>query len=210
MQQAEFRSTRSSILKSERCIRMLLLIAAACGIVLAASAGLRAFMPLFGVGLASRLLDWSIAPSMEWMASDAGLIGLGVAMIIELAADKVPVVDHALDVVHTIAGPLAGALVTFSIWGDWPPVVAGILAIALGAPVAGIVHVISATTRVKSTLFSGGAFNPAVSLAEDGISAGAILITLVLPILALVVAIIVLTVIMRFVFRRGARQSSGP
>ena len=187
---------------------MLLLIAVGCGIVLAASAGLRAFMPLFGVGLASRLLDWSIAPSMEWLASDVGLIGLGVATVIELAADKVPVVDHALDVVHTIAGPLAGALVTFSIWGDWPPAVAGILAIALGAPVAGIVHAISAATRIKSTVFSGGAFNPAVSLAEDGISIGAIVIALVLPIVALALAIGVLVVIWRFALTRTTRRTS--
>jgi hypothetical protein len=181
---------------------MVLLIAAACGIVLAASAGLRAFMPLFGVGLASRLLDWPIAPPMEWLATDIGLVGLGIATVVELAADKVPVVDHALDVLHTIAGPLAGALVTFSIWGDWPPAVAGVLAIALGAPVAGIVHVISATTRIKSTVFSGGTANPAVSLAEDGISVGAILIALVLPILAFFLAIVVLVVILRFFFRR--------
>lgn len=187
---------------------MLLLIAGACGIVLAASAGLRAFMPLFGVGLASRLLDWSIAPSMEWMASDVGLVGLGVAMVVEMAADKVPVVDHALDALHTIAGPLAGALAAFSIWGDWPPAVAGILAIALGAPVAGVVHIISATTRVKSTVFSGGAFNPAVSLAEDGISAGAILIALVLPILAFFIAIILLIAILRFVLSRTVRRPS--
>ena len=187
---------------------MLFLIAGACGIVLAASAGLRAFMPLFGVGLASRLLDWSIAPSMDWMASDIGLVGLGVAMVAELAADKVPVVDHALDALHTIAGPLAGALAAFSLWGDWPPAVAGILAIALGAPVAGVVHVISATTRVKSTVFSGGAFNPAVSLAEDGISAVAILVALVLPILALVLALVVIAVILRFTVRRYRLASS--
>jgi hypothetical protein len=183
---------------------LVLLIAGACGIVLAASAGLRAFMPLFGVGLASRLLDWPIAPSMEWLSSDVGLIGLGVATLVELAADKVPMVDHALDVLHTIAGPLAGALVTFSIWGDWPPAVAGILAVALGAPVAGVVHAISATTRIKSTILSAGAFNPAVSLAEDGISVGAILIALVLPILALFIAIIVVIGILRFLLRRRA------
>ena len=164
-------------------------------------------MPLLGVGLASRLLDWSIAPSMEWMATDAGLVGLGIATVVELAADKVPVVDHGLDVLHTIAGPLAGALVTFSIWGDWPPAVAGILAIALGAPVAGIVHVISATTRIKSTVFSAGTANPAVSLAEDGISIGAILIALVLPILAFFLAIVVLVVILRYFLRRAPRKS---
>ena len=180
----------------------MVLIAVAAGIVLAASAGLRAFMPLFGVGLASRLLDWSIAPSMDWLSTDVGLIALGIATVVELAADKLPMVDHALDVVHTIAGPVAGALVTFSIWGDLPPAMSAILAIALGAPVAGAVHAISATTRVKSSVLSAGAFNPAISVAEDGLSIGAILIALLLPILALAVAIVLLIVILRFLLRR--------
>lgn len=185
-----------------------LLVAGAAGIVLASSAGLRAFMPLFGVGLASRLLDWSIAPSMDWLATDAGLIGLGIATILELAADKVPVVDHVLDLVHTIVGPLAGALVAFSIWGDWPPAVSAILALALGAPVAGAVHAIAATTRVKSSVVSGGALNPGVSLVEDGISVGAILIALLIPILALLVAIILVVLVLRFIARRFRERPS--
>lgn len=80
---------------------MNVLVAASAGIVLAASAGLPAFMPLFGIGLAARLLDWPVAPSLAWMASDAGLVTLGVATVLELAADKVPVLDHVLDLVHT-------------------------------------------------------------------------------------------------------------
>lgn len=186
---------------------MVRVLAAACGILLAASAGLRAFMPLFGVGVAARLLDWPIAPSMEWLATDAGLVGLGVATAVELAADKVPVVDHVLDAVHMIAGPLAGALVTFSIWGDWPPAVAGILAVALGAPVAGLVHAVSATTRFKSTVVSGGAFNPVVSTAEDGISIAAILIALLLPFLAFALAIVVVVLLVRFVTHQRARPA---
>jgi hypothetical protein len=105
-------------------------------------------------------------------------------------------------VVHTIAGPVAGALVTFSIWGDWPPAVSAILAIALGAPVAGAVHAISATTRIKSSVLSAGAFNPAISVAEDGISIAAILIALVLPVLALAVALIIVALILRFLMHR--------
>ena len=105
---------------------MNLVVAASAGIVLAASAGLRAFMPLLGIGLAARLLDWPVAPSLAWMASDAGLVTLGVATVLELAADKVPVLDHVLDLVHTVVGPLAGALVMFGVLGDLPPVVATI------------------------------------------------------------------------------------
>jgi hypothetical protein len=89
---------------------MSLLIAAAAGVVLAASAGLRAFMPLFAAGLASRTLDWELASSMQWLSSDAALVSLGVATVAEVIADKIPVVDHVLDAIHTVLGPIAGAL----------------------------------------------------------------------------------------------------
>jgi uncharacterized protein DUF4126 len=187
---------------------MTLLLAAAAGIVLAASAGLRAFMPLFAAGLASRTLDWQLASSMQWLSSDFALVGLGVAMIAEVIADKIPVVDHVLDAIHTVVGPLAGALVAFSAWFPMPPVVAIVLALLVGAPVAGGVHLLAATTRVKSTLATGGALNPVASTAEDGLSIGAILIALLAPILALVLAIVIMVVVFRFVARRARRQGA--
>lgn len=186
---------------------MTLLFAIAAGIVLAASAGLRAFMPLLGLGLAARLLHWPIAPSMAWLATDPGLIGLGVAALVEVAADKVPVVDHLLDLVHTVAGPLAGAVVAFGAWAGLPPAAAMILALALGAPIAGGVHAIAAATRIKSTVASGGALNPAVSVAEDGVSIGAIAVAFFVPVLALLIAAVILFMIVRLVVRRATRRA---
>jgi hypothetical protein len=179
-----------------------LLMAGAAGIVLAASAWLRAFMPLFGAGLAARFLDWNMASGMDWLSSDAGLVGLGLATLLELAADKVPVVDNVLDAVHTLVGPVAGAVVAFSVWGGFPPAVAMLLALALGAPVASGVHAIAATARLKSTVVSGGVLNPAVSVAEDGISVGAILVALLVPVVALAIALLVMVAIGRFAARR--------
>jgi hypothetical protein len=184
-----------------------LLFAGAAGVVLAAAAGLRAFMPLFALGLASRLLDWSIAPSMEWMSTDVGLVGLGIATVVELLADKVPLVDHTLDVLHTVVGPLAGALVAFSLSADLPPAVGAILALALGAPVAGGVHLIAALTRVKSSVMSAGSFNPALSLVEDVAAVAAIAVTFLIPILTLFIAPILIGVALGYLFRRFSRRS---
>jgi hypothetical protein len=185
---------------------MSLLLAAAAGIVLAATAGLRAFMPLFAAGLASRTLDWQLASSMQWLASDAALVGLGVATVVEVAADKIPVVDHVLDAIHTVIGPIAGALAALSAWVSLPPTVAMVLALLVGAPVAGGVHILAAATRLKSTLATGGALNPVVSAAEDGLSIGAIVTAFLAPVLALIVAIIVLVIVGRFVARRLTRK----
>ena len=189
---------------------MSLLLATAAGIVLAASAGLRAFMPLFAAGIASRTLDWDLASSMQWLSSDVALVGLGVATAVEVAADKIPVVDHVLDAIHTVVGPIAGALAAFSVWFPLPPTLAMVLALLIGAPVAGGVHLVAAATRLKSTLTTGGALNPVASAAEDGLSIGAILIAFLAPVLALLVAIIVLIVVGRFVARRLTRQRPAP
>ena len=180
------------------------MLAGAAGIVLAASAGLRAFLPLLGLGLASRFLGWPIAESMQWLATDAGLIGLSVAALVEIAADKVPAVDHVLDVIHTITGPLAGALVAYTAWGDFSSPAAIVMALALGAPTAAGVHLMAAAVRVKSTVLTAGLGNPAVSVAEDGVSIGAIAIALLAPLVAVVVALAVLFLFARFVVRRMA------
>src|SRR5688572_23253463 len=85
-------------------------LAVLMGVSLAACAGLRAFLPLLAVGLAARLGWWPVQPWLEWISSNEALITFGVASLLEIVADKVPVLDHALDAVHTVARPIAGAL----------------------------------------------------------------------------------------------------
>lgn len=185
---------------------MSILIAVAAGIMLAASAGLRAFVPLFAVGVASRTLGWDLATEMQWLASNTALTCLGIASALEVAADKVPVVDHALDAVHTIIGPIAGALAGLSVWLHFPPGVAAVLALAVGAPIAGGVHLLAATTRVKSSVVSGGTLNPVASTVEDGLTVGAIAIAIFAPLLALALTIVLLVVLGRYVARRLRRS----
>src|SRR5688500_5723559 len=181
---------------------MTILLAIAAGVVLAASAGLRAFVPLFAVGVASRTFGWDVATEMQWLASNTALTCFGIASALEVAADKIPVVDHALDAVHTIIGPIAGALARLSVWLHFPPTVAAVLAIAVGAPIAGGVHLLAATTRVKSSVVSGGTLNPVASTVEDGVTVGAILIAILAPLLALVLTIVLFVVVGRYIAKR--------
>ena len=182
--------------------RVSILVAIAAGIVLAASAGLRAFVPLFAVGVASRTFGWEVASQMQWLASNTALTCFGIASVLEIAADKIPVVDHALDAVHTIIGPIAGALAGLSVWLHFPPGVATVLALAVGAPVAGAVHFLAATTRVKSSVVSGGTLNPIASTVEDGLTVSAIVIAIVAPLLALALTILLVLVVARVIARR--------
>lgn len=181
---------------------MSVLIATAAGIVLAASAGLRAFVPLFAVGVASRTFGWDLASEMQWLASNGALTCFGIASALEVAADKVPVVDHALDAVHTITGPIAGALAGLSVWLHFPPAVAMVLALVVGAPIAGGVHLLAATTRVKSTAVSGGTLNPVASTVEDGLTLGAIAVAIFAPLLAVALTIVLVVVVGRLLAKR--------
>jgi hypothetical protein len=184
------------------CFGVTILVAIAAGIVLAASAGLRAFVPLFAIGVASRTFGWDVANEMRWLASNTALTCFGIASVLEVAADKIPVVDHALDAVHTIIGPIAGALAGLSVWLHFPPGVATVLAVAVGAPIAGSVHLLAATTRVKSSVVSGGALNPIASTIEDGLTVGAIVIAIIAPLVAVALTVVLLVVLARFVARR--------
>jgi hypothetical protein len=161
--------------------------AVAAGIVLAACSGLRAFLPLLGVGLAGRFEHWPLAPSVHWLGSDPALIALSVATLVEVAADKVPIVDHALDVMHTVLGPVAAVLVSVSAWSQLAPQHAVLLSILTGVPLAAGVHALSAGVRLTSTGLTGGLANPLLSIGEDGVTAVTVILAFVAPILALVV-----------------------
>ena len=182
------------------------LAAAATGIALAASAGLRAFLPLFAAGTAARWFHWPLANSVSWLASDAALVIFGLASAVEVAADKVPAVDHVLDLLQTALSQVAGAIAALAALQGWPAPFALALAIIVGAPVAGGFHAIGAVTRIKSSAATAGTANPILSVAEDAIAAAMILLAFLAPLLVLL-AIVWLTV--RW-FRRKRASAVAP
>ena len=167
------------------------------GIALAASAGLRAFLPLFAAALAARVLDWPLAPSLRWMATDPALIVFGVASLVEVVADKIPTVDHVLDVVQTVLSPVAGVVVMLSPLHGLTPTYAVALAIIAGAPLAGGVHALAAVTRLKSTATTGGLANPVLSVVEDIAAGLATILAFLAPLLIVIVAGLVATIALR-------------
>jgi hypothetical protein len=181
------------------------LAAAATGIALAASAGLRAFLPLFAAGSAARWFHWPIASSMSWLTSDVALVMFGLASVVEILAYKVPAVDHVLDLLQTVLSPVAGAIAALAALQGWPAPFALALAIIVGAPLAGGFHAIGALTRVKSSATTAGAANPALSVIEDVIAATMVILAFVIP-LVLVIAIFWFGI--RWIRRRRAGRTA--
>jgi hypothetical protein len=169
------------------------------GTGLAAAAGLKAFLPPFMVGLLARLDLFELRPGLSWLESTPALIILGTAVVVELAADKIPLIDHVLDAAETLIKPAAGAVVAAAAFVDLSPLWAGVLALAVGGGVAGTVHLAKSGLRLASTGTTGGLGNPALSVLEDGLSLGAVLVAVFAPLLLLLILILGLLLLRRMV-----------
>jgi hypothetical protein len=161
---------------------------------LSTAAGLNAYIPLLTVGLLHRFTDLITLPSpWDALGDPFVLTGIGAIGVADFIGDKVPVVDHVLHVVGTIVAPVVGgilALASASAFDLSPAVtamfgVAAALAAQLGRTAA----------RPVSTAATGGGGNPVVSLGEDGLS-GILSVTAVIwPIVAAVIAMLLLLAI---------------
>jgi hypothetical protein len=176
----------------------------ALAIALAACAGLRTFLPLFLAGVLSRAGWLALGPSFQFLSSNRALILFGVASLIEILADKIPAVDHALDALSTPLRAGAGALLAASALGQvTDPLHALALGAAVGAPAALVPHAAKAGLRAASTAFTGGLANPLLSLGED-------VVTLILFVLAVLIPLAVVLLLVLAGVLLGRRLLSRP
>jgi hypothetical protein len=182
-----------------------LLPALALGVALAACAGLRAFLPLLLAGILARAGWLELGPSFQFLASNRALVLFGVASLLEILGDKIPVVDHALDALGTPLRPAAGALLAASVLGQvGDPLTALALGTAVGAPAALVPHAAKSALRAASTTFTGGIANPILSLVEDAVSLVLFVLAVLVPLLVVGLLAIAVVLISRNLRRRAA------
>ena len=144
-------------------------LAAAAGVVIAAACGLRAFLPLLALALGVHFGLVHVQPGMAWIGSLPAIVTLVWATLLELAADKVPALDHALDVVALGLRPAAAALAAWVTFSGAHPALAVAAALVLGASAMGV-QVAKAKVRLGSSMLTFGTANPLLSFAEDGVA----------------------------------------
>lgn len=190
------------------------------GTGLAVAAGLNAYVPLLILGLAGRFLDVVNLPSQwQWLSNPWVLVILGVLLVIEIVADKIPVVDSINDWVQLFVRPVAGgiafgtgsssgtAVVTdpaqFFTSSAWVPIAVGIL-LALAT------HIGKAVSRPALNVATVGAAAPVVSTAEDVGSVVLSILALLLPVLVIVAigGVVVGFVLLFRRFRRRGRRNA--
>ncbi|HKZ43439.1 MAG TPA: DUF4126 domain-containing protein [Anaerolineales bacterium] len=151
---------------------------------LSASAGLNAYIPLLVVGTTAHYTDLiKLEKPWDTLANPWILILLGVLVIVEMLADKIPAVNHINDAIQTLVRPAAGAIVfaaSAQVITDIHPV----LALGCGLLVAGSVHIVkSVAIRPAVTATTGGTANVPVSIAEDVIAIGTSILSIIIPIM---------------------------
>jgi hypothetical protein len=177
----------------------------ALAVALAAAAGLRAWLPLLLAGLLSRAGYLELGESFAFLSSVPALSLFGVATVLEILADKVPALDHALDAISTIVRPAAGALLAASALGVvTDPLTALVLGVAVGAPTAAVPHAAKAALRGASTVLTGGLANPVISAVEDVSAVTLFALAVIVP--AVVVLAVIVTAIL--LGRRLLRRST--
>ena len=161
------------------------------GLALAATCGLRAFLPLFVVSLLSHLGHIELSDGFEWMSSTSAVAGLGAAVLLELLADKIPVVDHVLDTVAVIVKPLAAMIAAASVMTELDPMLSTVVGLVLGGTMAQGVHLVKAKLRLLSSALTATVANPFLSIIEDVLALMATILAFLLPVLLFVAAVLV-------------------
>jgi uncharacterized membrane protein len=165
---------------------------------LTTTAGVRALLALAAVSVAAHL-GWMHAPAaFAWLGSTTAMWVLIGFAVVEILADKVPFLDHAVHFVQVAGKPAAGAiLVGGSVHAQSHEMLIGLMVV--GALNALGIHVAVASLRGASTVTTGGIANPAVSLTEDVGAAVSLLVAFLAPFVAAAFAIVFTLALVFFV-----------
>lgn len=183
--------------------------------------GIKLYAAVATLGLLGRFANLRLPGELE-VLTNWWVIGVAsVLFVIEFVADKIPIIDSTWDVVHTFIRIPAGAVIAAAAFGDFDRSVQ-VIAFLIGGGLALSSHGTKTTTRAVVNTSPEPFSNIAVSLAEDVLSVGAVLLAAFYPILlfivvaiGLLISIIVLPKIIRYIRgiaakMRRVRKSNTP
>ncbi|MBP6798171.1 MAG: DUF4126 domain-containing protein [Luteimonas sp.] len=186
----------------------------AIGILLAWLAGIRAYLTVFGVGIAGALGWLDLPPALEATTSPWVLGVSGALALAEFFADKIPGVDSGWDLLQTLARVPAGAFLAAATLSPDGQLGAGML--ATGAGVALGSHLLKAGSRALLNTSPEPVSNWTASAAEDVVVVGALGLVWAYPWAALAIvlgigAVVALALwwVWRRLFRRAPRPVAG-
>ena len=187
----------------------------AIGLALAALSGVRAYLTVFGIGLAG-LMGWIELPRALEIVTSPWVMGTaGALTLIEFFADKIPGVDSGWDLINTLLRiPVGAFLAAATLSPDGQLGVGGLVA---GGSAALLTHALKTSTRAMINTSPEPVSNWAASAGEDLTVLGTLGLVFAHPWLALglllgmlsCVALVVFW-IARALWRGLLRPRSGP
>ena len=173
------------------------ILAVITGIGLSAACGFRIFVPLLALSLASIYGYINLASGFEWIGGYYAMIAFASATVLEIIAYYFPWLDNMMDTIASPVSIIAGTIATASVITDMPPSLKWMVAIIAGGGIAGLLQGATTALRAKSSLFTGGIGNPALSTLELAGSVITAILAIILPIIGfmLVVAFVVYVLI---------------
>jgi precorrin-3B methylase len=194
-------------IRREIVVETLLAIFSAFG--LSASAGLNAYIPLLAVALLARFTNLITLSSPYDVLTSWWIIGLLLFLsLVEFFADTVPFVNHINDAIQTFIRPAAGAI-AFAASAEAITEINPVISLAAGLLLAGGVHAIKAgVVRPAVTAATGGAANLPVKITEDFTAITISVLSIILPIIIAVFALVLFFMLVLFIWRRTARKKA--
>ncbi|MDE0953814.1 MAG: DUF4126 domain-containing protein [Candidatus Poseidoniales archaeon] len=176
-------------------------IAALMGISLASASGFRVFLPPFLLSLAVRtdtLITLDLSDTeFALFDSNAAVLILGIACLVEFGAYYVPWLDNLLDTIASPAAVLSGIGMTSMVLVGSDPIMQWSFAIIAGGGSAGVIQATTVIVRGLSSTLTLGFGNSFIASGENIASLVLTIAALIAPILAAIFAIIVITVLVR-------------
>ena len=170
----------------------LLALAATLGL----ASGLRLYAVVFLTGLAGQLGWVGLPQGLQILQTPLLLGGSGALMLIEFAADKIPLVDSVWDAVHSFIRVPAGAALAYGVFGGGEAQAWALLAALAGGSLAATAHAAKASTRAAANHSPEPFSNWALSLAGDALVPGLLWLAWAHPWAALaLVALLALTML---------------
>ena len=174
------------------------------------AAGVNLYATVAILGLAARYGWVALPDQFQVFNNDVVIVAALVMYVIEFFADKIPYFDSLWDAIHTAIRPIGGAFIAVATLGNASPEVKGLVAL-VGGTVAASSHLTKTSTRAVANTSPEPFSNWILSLGEDVFAVMLGYASLAHPVLALVVAIVVLALIVMFaaVIVRTARRWFG-
>ena len=161
--------------------------------------GINLYAAVATLGLLGRFAHLRLPGELDVLTS-WWIIGLAVALyLVEFVADKAPYVDNIWDAIHTFIRVPAGAVLAATAFGDFDRGVQ-VAAFLLGGGLALSAHGTKASARAAINLSPEPASNVVMSLTEDVIAVGSVLLSVFAPFILF--AVIAIFLIISFLMAR--------